>query len=46
MHSDGVAGLRVDNDNLAVGDEAWWRAYRERLEAIARQVGGSEPEPG
>jgi len=33
---DGAAGVRPGNDNLAPGDEAWWRAYRERLEQVAR----------
>jgi uncharacterized damage-inducible protein DinB len=33
---DGAAGLRMDNDNLAEGDEAWWAAYRDRVEAAAR----------
>lgn len=36
---DGAAGLRADNDNLAPGDEAWWAAYRERLEQVAREAG-------
>ncbi len=39
---DGAAGLRADNDNLAPGDDAWWAAYRERLEQVARDVGGIE----
>jgi hypothetical protein len=33
---DGSAGLRATNGNLPDGDEAWWRSYRERLEAEAR----------
>jgi len=33
---DGSAGLRADNDNLAPGDQAWWAAYRDRLEQVAR----------
>ncbi len=32
---DGTAGLRRDNDNLAPGDEAWWTAYRQRVESAA-----------
>jgi uncharacterized damage-inducible protein DinB len=36
---DGAAGLRAGNDNLAPGDRAWWRAYRNRLEEAARQAG-------
>lgn len=37
---DGSAGLRADNDNLAPVDDAWWSEYRERLEQVARDVGG------
>jgi uncharacterized damage-inducible protein DinB len=36
---DGRAGLRAENDNLAVGDEAWWLDYRARLERAAQQAG-------
>ncbi len=36
---DGTAGLRVDNDNMAPGDPAWWEAYRDRLESVAQQFG-------
>jgi hypothetical protein len=36
---DGTAGLRADNDNMAGGDQAWWGAYRARLEAVARAAG-------
>ena len=32
---DGGAGLRAAGDNLPEQDEAWWRAYRARLEAAA-----------
>lgn len=35
---DGAAGLREGNDNLAPGDRAWWEAYRERLERVAREA--------
>lgn len=35
---DGAAGLRVDNDNMATGDQAWWQDYRNRLEHAARQA--------
>lgn len=35
---DGAAGLRKDNDNLPSGDQAWWEAYRDRLEQAARQA--------
>ena len=37
---DGAAGLRADNDNLAPGDAVWWEGYRDRLECVAREVGG------
>jgi len=33
---DGAVGLRVGNDNMALGDEAWWRAYRDTVEQAAR----------
>ena len=36
---DGSAGLRVDNDNMASGDEEWWEAYRDRLERVAQAAG-------
>ena len=36
---DGTVGLRVDNDNMAPGDEAWWADYRDRLEQVARAAG-------
>ena len=39
---DGAAGLRADNDNLAPGDDQWWKEYRDRLERVAREVGGLE----
>ena len=32
---DGETGLRVDNDNMAPGDAAWWADYRNRLERVA-----------
>ena len=35
---DGTVGLRVDNDNMAPGDQAWWDDYRGRLEAAAREA--------
>ena len=37
---DGAVGLRQDNANIAPGDAAWWAAYRERLERVAREVSG------
>jgi hypothetical protein len=38
---DGAAGLRADNDNLPPADQAWWAAYRERLERVAREAAGA-----
>lgn len=35
---DGSAGLHKDNDNMAPGDTAWWRDYRDRLERAAREA--------
>jgi hypothetical protein len=35
---DGTVGLRQDNDNMAPGDQAWWEAYRNRLERAAREA--------
>lgn len=35
---DGAAGLRLDNINLAPGDQSWWAEYRNRLEAVAATV--------
>jgi uncharacterized damage-inducible protein DinB len=37
---DGTVGLRVDNENMAEGDSAWWADYRERLERTAREAAG------
>ena len=37
---DGQVGLRRPGDNVVVGDEAWWAAYRERLESTASEFGG------
>jgi uncharacterized damage-inducible protein DinB len=36
---DGTVGLRPANDNMAPGDEAWWEAYRARLEEAAQAAG-------
>lgn len=38
---DGRVGYRVEVDNMPPVDEAWWEAYRERLEAAARDAGGT-----
>jgi hypothetical protein len=37
---DGQVGMMAGNQNLPPVDEAWWAAYRERLERVAREVGG------
>ncbi len=36
---DGTAGLRPGVSNLPAEDEAWWQAYRARLEQVARAAG-------
>ena len=36
---DGAAGLRDSNDNMAPGDQEWWRNYRSRLEHAAQEAG-------
>ena len=35
--ADGAVGWSRDTDNMAPGDAAWWRDYRERLERTARR---------
>ncbi len=35
---DGAVGLRDGNENLPDVDEAWWTAYRDRVEAAAREA--------
>jgi hypothetical protein len=35
---DGAAGMNSRNTNLPDRDEAWWRAYRDRLETVAKQA--------
>ena len=37
---DSSAGLRADNDNLAPGDDAWWRDYVSRVEQAAKAAEG------
>jgi Protein of unknown function (DUF664) len=32
---DGAAGLTPQRPNLATGDQAWWQAYRDRVERAA-----------
>lgn len=36
---DGSVGFRNGNDNLPTADQAWWTAYRDRLEQVAQKVG-------
>jgi hypothetical protein len=36
---DGTAGRRSPGNNLPERDDAWWVAYRARLEQAARQAG-------
>jgi uncharacterized damage-inducible protein DinB len=36
---DGTVGMVRDDANLPSGDQAWWRAYRDRLERVAREAG-------
>ncbi|MGH3670464.1 MAG: DinB family protein [Pseudonocardiaceae bacterium] len=38
---DGAVGLRDGNDNMAPGDQAWWKGYRSRLERVAQEAGRS-----
>lgn len=33
---DGAAGVRASHSNMPDGDEAWWAAYRRRLDDVAR----------
>jgi uncharacterized damage-inducible protein DinB len=40
---DGSVGLRKGNENLPDGDEAWWQAYRGRLEDAARRFKADPP---
>jgi uncharacterized damage-inducible protein DinB len=37
---DGSVGVRSANDNLPDGDEAFWAAYRDRVERAAREAAG------
>lgn len=36
---DGTVGWRNGNDNMAPGDQAWWKSYRSRLEQAAQEAG-------
>ncbi|MET8150979.1 DinB family protein [Actinoplanes sp. NPDC049668] len=38
---DGEVGWRSPGDNMVEGDQAWWSAYRERLESTARTFTGA-----
>lgn len=38
---DGTVGMRTGVDNMAEGDAAWWVDYRDKLERVALEVGGS-----
>jgi Protein of unknown function (DUF664) len=40
---DGATGLLKDSDNLPAGDQAWWRDYRDRVEAAARSAATPTP---
>lgn len=42
---DGNVGLREDNDNMPEVDDAWWSAYRERLERAASEAGRGTTRP-
>lgn len=33
---DGAAGMQDGNDNMAPGDAAWWKLYREQVEGTAQ----------
>lgn len=37
---DGDSGMRDGNRNMPPGDTAWWESYRDRLEQVARELGG------
>ena len=38
---DGAAGMRQGSDNLAPGDQAWWRDYHARLQQVADDTRGT-----
>ncbi|MDV6302823.1 DinB family protein [Rhodococcus cerastii] len=35
---DNAVGLRLGNENMTDGNEAWWAAYRAELETVARDA--------
>ncbi|EID56022.1 DinB family protein [Saccharomonospora xinjiangensis] len=37
---DGTVGLRERQRNLPGGDAGWWQDYHDKLERVAREVGG------
>ncbi len=39
---DGSVGHRAGNDNMAPGDDTWWRGYRDHLESVALLSRGPE----
>ncbi|MGH3804785.1 MAG: DUF664 domain-containing protein [Pseudonocardiaceae bacterium] len=40
---DGAVGPRDGNDNMAPGDQAWWKDYHSRLKRVAHQAGRGWP---
>ena len=40
---DAAIGHRAGNDNLPAVEADWWPAYRDRLEAVAREAAGLDP---
>jgi uncharacterized damage-inducible protein DinB len=40
---DGGIGQRAGDPNLPSDDDAWWAAYRDRLEQAAAEAGGDDP---
>jgi hypothetical protein len=37
---DGAVGHQQANSNMPTADPTWWQAHRDRLERVAREVGG------
>ncbi len=35
---DGAVGPREGNDNMVLGNQAWWETYRSQLERVAREA--------
>lgn len=40
---DGATGLRKGRENMGPVDPAWWRAYRDQLENVAREASKDRP---